>query len=156
MRFEVEPIGVVRSSRAEVRDDGWDAERASIELDPQRFTADALVGLDGFSHVEVLFLFDRVDPGAVEYGSRRPRGDPSWAPVGIFAQRGKNRPNRLGASVVRVLGVDGGTVHVAGLDAVDGTPVLDLKPWLAEFGPRGSTFQPAWASELMRGYWSPA
>ena len=45
------------------------------------------------------------------------------------------------------------TARRRGLDAVDGTPVLDLKPWMAEFGPRGETRQPAWASELMRGYW---
>jgi len=56
-------------------------------------------------------------------------------------------------SVCRLLGVDGLDVHVAGLDAVDGTPVLDLKPVMAEFVPRGEIRQPAWAAELMAGYW---
>jgi tRNA (Thr-GGU) A37 N-methylase len=74
--------------------------------------------------------------------------------VGIFAQRGKNRPNRLGATIVRVLGVEGLSERVAGLDAIDGTPVLDLKPYMEEFGPRGPVRQPAWASDLMRSYWS--
>ena len=48
---------------------------------------------------------------------------------------------------------EGRVLRVRGLDAVDGTPVLDIKPWMAEFAPRGETRQPAWASELMRGYW---
>ena len=73
--------------------------------------------------------------------------------VGIFAQRGKNRPNRLGVSVCELLGVDGLCVTVRGLDALDGTPVLDLKPVLREFLPRGTVQQPAWASELMARYY---
>ena len=89
----------------------------------------------------------------MEHGARHPRGNPDWPRVGIFAQRGKDRPNRLGVSRCELLAVDGTAVRVRGLDAVDGTPVLDLKPWMAEFGPRGDMRQPAWASELMRGYW---
>ena len=73
--------------------------------------------------------------------------------MGIFAQRAKDRPNRLGLSVCRLLGVDGVRIDVAGLDAVDGTPVLDVKPWMAEFGPRGPVRQPTWSRELMAGYW---
>jgi tRNA (Thr-GGU) A37 N-methylase len=85
--------------------------------------------------------------------SRHPRGNAEWPEVGIFAQRAKDRPNRLGVSVCLTLGVDGGTVHLAGLDAVNGTPVVDIKPWMAEFGPRGAVSQPQWASELMKDYW---
>jgi tRNA (adenine37-N6)-methyltransferase len=70
-----------------------------------------------------------------------------------LAQRGKDRPNRLGVSRCQLYGVEGRVLRVRGLDAVDGTPVLDIKPWMAEFGPRGETRQPAWASELMRSYW---
>lgn len=151
--FEVRAVGVVRSTRHEPRDDGWDAERARIELiDP--YGPDALVGLDAFSHVEVLYLFDRVAPGDEAGGVRHPREDPQWPAVGIFAQRGRTRPNRLGLTVCRVVGVEGSTVSVAGLDAVDGTPVLDLKPYMAEFGPRGPVRQPAWSHELMAAYWT--
>lgn len=73
--------------------------------------------------------------------------------VGIFAQRGRKRPNRIGVTMCRILAVDGLRIDVAGLDAIDGTPVLDIKPVLREFLPRGDHRQPAWASELMRGYW---
>ncbi len=131
----------------------WDAVVAAIELDASQFTADALAGLDAFSHVEVLYLFDRVDPDEVEKGARHPRENQAWPRVGIFAQRGKNRPNRIGMTVCAIHSVDGLHVHVTGLDAVDGTPVLDIKPWVREFGPRGEVRQPEWMGELMRAYW---
>lgn len=148
------PIGVVRSTRAVVADDDWDQEDVRIELDPARFTGDALLGLDAFSHVEVLFHMNRVDDADVETGARHPRNNREWPVVGIFAQRGKNRPNRIGTAVCRVLRVEGTRLFVQGLDAVDGSPVLDLKPWVQEFGPRGTVVQPAWMSELMRSYWN--
>jgi tRNA (Thr-GGU) A37 N-methylase len=102
--------------------------RATIRLDPLRFTPEALRGLDAFSHVEVLLRFDRVEPVDVHTGARRPRGNPAWPEVGIFARRPEDRPNRLGTSVCRLLAVRGLDVDVGGLDAADGTPVLDLKP----------------------------
>ncbi len=68
--------------------------------------------------------------------------------------RAKARPNRIGVSRCRLLGVDGLSLRVEGLDAIDGTPVLDVKPWVAEFGPRGEVRQPAWSSELMRDYYA--
>lgn len=73
--------------------------------------------------------------------------------MGIFAQRGKNRPNQFGATVGRILKIDGLTIWLEGLDAIDGSPVLDIKPWVKEFGPRGEVKQPEWMSELMKGYW---
>ena len=71
----------------------------------------------------------------------------------MFAQRGKNRPNRIGTTVCRLDRVDGLVLHVTGLDAIEGTPVLDIKPWVREFGPRGDVRQPEWMDELMRAYW---
>lgn len=145
------PIGVVRGSRAAATDDDWDRESASIELDPERFDEDALRGLDAFSHVEVLVHLHQ----AVERDeARQPRGDLSMPRVGIFAQRAKDRPNRIGATVCRVLGISGRTLRVAGLDAIDGTPVLDLKPWMEAFGPRGRVHEPEWAGRLMARYWA--
>jgi tRNA (adenine37-N6)-methyltransferase len=151
--FTVTSIGVVRSSRTAIEDDAWDSETARIELDPEVFIEESLAGLDTFSHVEVVYLFDRVTADKIERGARHPRNNPEWPRVGIFAQRGKNRPNRLGTTVCRVKKVDGLVLHVEGLDAIDGTPVLDLKPWVVELGPRGEVKQPAWMTELMKGYW---
>jgi len=152
--FTVEPIGYVRSTRQAVRDDDWDAETMSIVLTDD-FDPVALSGLADFSHVEVIFVFDQVTAEQIERGASHPRGREDWPLVGIFAQRGKNRPNRLGLTTCAVLGVEGRELRVSGLDAVDGTPVLDLKPWMDEFAPRGELRQPAWATELMRDYWRP-
>lgn len=153
MAFTIEPVGHVTGGRADVRDDDWGASRARIVLDTARFAPDALAGLADFSHAEIVFLFDRVNDDRIEYGARHPRGREDWPLVGIFAQRGKNRPNRLGVTVCRIIGVDGLSLDVEGLDAVDGTPVIDIKPVMREFLPRGDLRQPEWAGELMAGYW---
>lgn len=153
MSYNVTPIGHVRGGRAEAIDDDWGASRASIELDSAQFTADALAGLSDFSHAEVIFLFDKVQGDKIETGARHPRNRADWPLVGIFAQRGKNRPNRLGLTTCRIARVDGLMVEVEGLDAIDGTPVLDIKPVMAEFLPRGEVRQPDWSRELMRDYW---
>ena len=147
------PIGRVRGSRSEPEDDNWDSERAVIELDTARFGAEALQGLDAFSHVEILYVFHATDPAKAAAQSRHPRGNQDWPRVGIFEQRNKDRPNHLGATICRVVKVEGTHLHVAGLDAIDGSPVLDIKPWMQGFAPRGETREPIWATELMRGYW---
>ena len=152
--FTVTAIGVVRSTRTNVQDDRWDSETSRIELDPEHFIPESLAGLDTFSHVEVVYLFDRVTAEKIERGARHPRNNQEWPRVGIFAQRGKNRPNRIGTTISRVEKVDGLVLHVSGLDAIDGTPVLDLKPWVTELGPRGEVKQPPWMSELMKDYWA--
>ncbi|WP_354697359.1 hypothetical protein DSM112329_02982 [Paraconexibacter sp. AEG42_29] len=151
--FLVVPIAVVRSTRAEARDDNWDSEQTSIELTHPRLSADALRGLTSFSHVEVVYVFDRVPEAKVEYGARRPRGNPEWPEVGILGQRGKNRPNRLGVTICELIEVAGTTVRVRGLDAIDGTPVIDIKPHMREFAARGEVIQPPWSIDLMRDYW---
>jgi tRNA-Thr(GGU) m(6)t(6)A37 methyltransferase TsaA len=150
--IELEPIGHVRGGRTDPVDDGWAGERCAIEL-TDRFGPDALAGLGAFSHVEVVFHFHLVDEAAVVAGARRPRGRADWPEVGIFAQRGRVRPNRLGVSVADLVSVDGSRVELRGLDAVDGTPVLDLKPYLRGFAPRGEVVEPDWATEIMSAYW---
>lgn len=151
MKAEVAAIGVVRSPRNDLTDDFWGAVKAEIVLD-DAFGDEAFYGLADFSHVEVLFLMDRVDPAKVETGARHPRERKDWPLVGIFAQRGKARPNRIGLTRATIVGVEGRVLRVRGLDAIDGTPVLDVKPWMDEFAPIGPRRQPVWASELMRDY----
>jgi tRNA (adenine37-N6)-methyltransferase len=113
-----------------------------------------VAGLEAFSHLVVVFQFHLVDPASVQSGARHPRGNPDWPEVGMFAQRAKMRPNRLGVSTCALLGVEGLDLQVCGLDAVDGSPVLDVKPFMREFEPPDSAVrQPAWATELMRGYY---
>jgi tRNA-Thr(GGU) m(6)t(6)A37 methyltransferase TsaA len=151
MSIEMNPIGVVASPRKDLRDDFWGAVEADIVLD-DALGPDAFAGLGDFSHVEVLFFMNQVDPAKIETGARHPRNRRDWPLVGIFAQRGKARPNRIGLTRAAIVAVNGKTLRVRGLDAVDGTPVLDVKPWMREFAPIGPPRQPQWASELMRDY----
>ena len=151
--YTVRPIGHVFSARSSRTDDDWGSVESVIRLDEGRFTPDSVAGLDEFSHVEVIFLFDRFDEEKVTLGARHPRGNEAWPKVGIFAQRASSRPNRLGVTTCELIGVDGLDVRVRGLDAIDTTPVLDIKPHLREFEPRGGVRQPSWSSELMAGYW---
>lgn len=151
--FTVQAIGRVRSTRAEARDDGWDAETTCIDLDEAVLADSAADGLEAFSHIEVVYLFHALDEGQIVTGARHPRGNRDWPKVGILAQRGRNRPNRLGVTACELLGVDGMTLRVRGLDAIDGTPVLDVKPVIRAFLPRGEVTGPAWSEEIMAAYW---
>ena len=152
MNIELEPIGYVRAARPHAEDDFWGGEEATITL-VSGFTAEALHGLSDFSHVEIIFLFHEVEASKVVTGARHPRNNKDWPAVGIFAQRGKNRPNRIGTTICRVVRCEDTTLVVAELDAIDGTPVLDIKPVLAEFLPRENVFQPPWSREIMLQYW---
>jgi tRNA (adenine37-N6)-methyltransferase len=147
------PIGQVQGGRTEAVDDGWDSVQCTIALDPTQFAADALAGLDAFSHIEVVFHFDRVPDDEIRSGARHPRGRKDWPAVGIFAQRGKGRPNRIGVCICRLERVEGLNLFVRGLDAIDRTPILDIKPVMAGFLPRGKIREPSWAAEIMKQYW---
>ncbi len=152
MTYTIKPIGFVHAQRQTPSEDFWGAEESRISLTDD-YPADALLGLTAFSHIEVLFLFHKLDPADIVTGTRHPRNNPDWPRIGIFAQRGKNRPNRIGSTVCKVVRVEGRNLIVAELDAIDGTPVLDIKPVMQEFLPREPVRQPTWSHELMRNYW---
>ena len=148
----LKPLGIVRSPIKEVADDCWGGVLSTIELDPELFGPECTLGLDQYSHVEVVFVLDKISQDEIEKGARHPRGRTDWPRMGIFAQRSKGRPNRIGVTVCKLESVDGLHIRVRELDAVDGTPVLDVKPYLKGFAPRGEVLEPAWAAELMAGY----
>ncbi len=150
--ISMSPIGAVKNIRKEVEDDNWGDVVSIIELDAT-FDEEALFQIESFSHAEIYFYFHLVDDAKIETGARHPRNNKEWPKVGIFAQRGKNRPNRLGATTVKILKREGRQLFVQGLDAIDGTPILDIKPVMKEFLPREDVSQPAWASKLMKNYW---
>jgi tRNA (adenine37-N6)-methyltransferase len=153
MTLDLRPIGVVSNAVKQPVDDVWGGVTSRIDLDASRFTADCLSGLTDFSHIEVVFLFHQVHESGIITGSRHPRNRLDWPKVGIFAQRAKNRPNRIGVTICRLISVKDLSVEVLGLDAIDGTPVLDIKPYMREFAARGEILEPEWASELMAEYW---
>jgi tRNA-Thr(GGU) m(6)t(6)A37 methyltransferase TsaA len=159
MDIVLHPVGWVHSSEHisehGSREDYWGDIVSEIRLEESKFNPDALEGLAEFSHVEVLFYLHGVTETSVVSGRRHPRNNANWPQVGIFAQRGKARPNRIAATVCRLLSVQGLNLKVQGLDAFDGSPVLDIKPVFAEFTPeRSSIRQPEWARELMKDYFA--
>jgi tRNA (Thr-GGU) A37 N-methylase len=153
-KFELTPIAFVRDARSGVEDDYWGGAESRLVL-TDALEESALDGIETFSHVEVLFVFDRVEDAKIVRGARHPRNNPAWPLTGILAQRARNRVNRLGSTICRVVRREGRTLVVRELDAVEGTPVVDIKPVMREFLPREEVTQPAWASELMSDYWKP-
>ena len=148
----LKPIGTVHNTRGALDDDHWGNILSEIRL-AESLPAESLAGLETFSHAEIIFFFDQAaDQGDVPM-SRQPRGNQDWPKVGIFAQRNKDRPNHLGLTIVSIIRCTGRSLFVKGLDAVDGTPVLDIKPVFAEFLPRTAIRQPQWSLELMKNYW---
>ena len=151
--FEITPIGWVRGGRVEAVDDDWACVESVIEIESSTFPAESLAGLEDFSHLDVVYVFHQVSTDSVETRARRPRGNPEWPEVGIFAQRARMRPNRIGVTTCEIIAVETNAVRVRGLDAIDGTPVIDLKPYMTGFAPRSEVRQPRWALELMANYW---
>jgi tRNA (adenine37-N6)-methyltransferase len=147
----VTPIGVVRGGRSEITEDHWGTVVARIVLDPGVLEPEATLGLDAFSHVEVVFRFHRAT--RTQRGAAHPRGNPAWPVVGVLAGHGPMRPNHLGVSRCALVAVDGLELTVRGLDAIDGTPVLDVKPYTPAFNPAGPVREPAWMGELMGEYY---
>ena len=151
MEIVLRPIGRTKNARTQVIDDNWGNIISEITL-----AADipdvAFEGIEAFSHLEVIFYFDKVDDKKIVF-SGRPRGNPDYPLVGIFCQRKKDRPNKIGLCTVELLAHNGRTITVKGLDAIDGTPVLDIKPVFTEFQPSKPIVQPEWVSALMKEYW---
>ena len=150
--MELQPIAFVHSPRKEIKDDNWGDVKSVIELVPE-IEEGALDGIDQFSHLEIIYYLHQVKPEKIVTDSRHPRNNKDWPKCGIFAQRGKNRPNCIGLTTVRLIQREGKTITVLGLDAIDGSPVLDIKPVMREFLPREDVIQPSWSSELMKSYW---
>ncbi len=147
----VKPVAFVANSRKEVIDDHWISIISEIRL-ADHIPDIAFAGIADFSHLEIIFYFDKSAETGIVF-SGRPRGNPVYPVTGIFAQRKKDRPNRIGLSAVELIKHEGRTITVKGLDAVDGTPVLDIKPVFKEFQAKGEIRQPEWVADLMRDYW---
>lgn len=153
--IQLTPIATVVGGRQEPTDDYWGGTKAIIRINPDLFPPEAVTGLDDFSHLEVVFHFHLTDQTDLPLGVRRPRDNPDWPEVGCFGHRNMRRRNWLGVSRCRLTKIDGLDLHVEDLDAVDGTPVLDVKPWFAEFGPRGEVHEPEWPGVMLGDYYAP-
>jgi tRNA (adenine37-N6)-methyltransferase len=145
------PVAYVRNSRKAPLDDHWGSVLSEIVL-ADDMPSEVFQGIAEFSHLEIIYFFDQVASGHIAF-SGRPRGNPAYPVVGIFGQRKKDRPNRIGLTTVQLVEHIDRTITVKYLDAIDGTPVLDIKPVFREFQPGNEIRQPAWVGDLMKNYW---
>jgi len=150
--INIEPIGFVKNTRTKVEDDYWGGLVSEIILD-EKYGEESLGRIEEFSHAEIVFYFHQVKDEKIVIGARHPRNNINLPKVGIFAQRGKNRPNKIGTTIVKVLKQEKNILFVKNLDAVDGTPVLDIKPVFKEYLPDEKVKQPEWTQEIMKNYW---
>ena len=148
--MQLEPIGIVKSPVQEQIDEGWGTVVAEIWIKDELIAG--LDGLENFSHAVIIFLMHNSSFDILRDLKRPPRGRADMPEIGIFAQRAKHRPNPIGVTSVQVLGVKGAVLRVQGLDAIDGTPVLDIKPYIPAFDHVGKASVPAWVEQIMAGY----
>jgi tRNA (adenine37-N6)-methyltransferase len=146
----IKPIGVVKNDRNESIDDNWSSFDSIIELTDD-LPEECFDGIEHFSHLEIIFYFNKSTKTLI--GSEHPRENKDYPKVGIFAQRKKDRPNHIGATIVNLVKRDGRRLTVKNLDAINGTPVIDIKPVFKEYLPLGELKQPDWSVELMKNYW---
>jgi tRNA-Thr(GGU) m(6)t(6)A37 methyltransferase TsaA len=146
----IKPVGIVRSPAQEDVDENWGNVVSEIYLDPE--FKDGLNGLAAFSHVIVIFYLHKSSFDVARDLIRRPQGRADMPMTGIFAQRAKHRPNPLGVTAARILEIKEGVLVVQGLDAIDGTPVIDLKPYYPDYDLRDDARVPDWVNALMVNY----
>lgn len=152
MDIIIKPIAVVKNSRKIPVDDNWSEIISEITL-AEDIPTEALNSIDDFSHLEILYYFDKVNKDDIVF-SGHPRGNPDYPLVGIFGQRKKDRPNTIGLCTVELIKHMNRTLIVKNLDAIDGTPIIDIKPVFKEFQAVSSIKQPDWVADLMKNYWS--
>ncbi|MDH7487964.1 MAG: tRNA (N6-threonylcarbamoyladenosine(37)-N6)-methyltransferase TrmO [Anaerolineae bacterium] len=147
--YTVHPIGHVENGIAELDGVVWEDVESRVVLAPEY--ADGLDGIEDFSHIIVICYLHRREHGhACERRLRvHPQGREDLPLVGVFATRSPKRPNPIAITVVPLIRREGNVLHVRGLDMADGTPVLDIKPYL----PRGDRVENARVAEWLRRLW---
>ena len=131
------------------KDVSWGEDISTIRLNKEYIGG--LKGLENFSHVTIIYYLDQAVYDREKHLKRHPQNREDMPLVGIFSQRGKDRPNRIGMTSVQVVEVSEDTLTVKGLDAVDGTPVLDIKPYYPVYD-RKDAKVPKWVDRLMEHY----
>lgn len=145
LSLKLRVIGAVRNQVQERRQEGWEEVVSEIVVDP--YWNEALEDLEHFSHIIVLSWLHKITPQERRIVQVHPRGRVDLPLVGVFASRSPMRPNPIGMTVVRLLERRGNVLQVIGLDALDGTPVLDIKPYLRWDCIPEATFSP-WVYQL--------
>jgi tRNA-Thr(GGU) m(6)t(6)A37 methyltransferase TsaA len=149
--MEVKAIGLIRSPVTEVAEEHWADVVSEIHLDAQY--APGLQGIDSWSHVMVVYFMHEAPFDMERDLLRRPREREDMPEIGVFARRSSNRPNGIGVTAVEVVKVENNVLTVRRLDAIDGTPVLDLKPYAPVYDSVYEPLIPVWFIRLMQDYY---
>jgi tRNA-Thr(GGU) m(6)t(6)A37 methyltransferase TsaA len=139
----LKPIGFVKNNVKEPRRGNFDDEVSEIIVN-EEFT-DALNGIEGYSHVIIVYWMDKVKKYVITH---RPQGNPEVPIVGIFACRCPPRPNPIAITTVKLIGHEGNKIKVKGLDILDGTPVIDIKPYWSKYDKVEDAVIPDWVDKL--------
>lgn len=139
----LKPVGFVRNNVKEPRLGGFGEEISEIVVD-EKFK-DALKGIEDYSHIIIVYWMDKVKDCVITH---RPQGNPNVPVVGIFACRCPQRPNPIAITTVKLLGRKENILEVKGLDILDGTPVIDIKPYWPQYDKVEDGKIPEWVNEL--------
>ncbi len=148
--IKLKPIGYVSSPVIKRMDENWGKITSKIILKPEY--AGALLGLEGFSHAIILTFLHQARYEKEKHLQRRPRNLETMPNVGILSQRAKNRPNPIGVTTVEIINVGDNYLEIQGLDAINETPVIDIKPYFPDYDKIDNPKIPEWVDRLMKGY----
>ena len=143
------PIGYVKNDVENKKDVSWGDDASVIELQEEFYSG--LAGLEDFSHATIIFYLDKAVYEKEKHLQRHPQNRDDMPLVGIFSQRGKDRPNKIGITSVKILSVSEKSLVVKGLDAINGTAVLDIKPYYPVYDKKDASV-PEWVDRLMEHY----
>ncbi len=145
----MQPIGYVKNEVTQRKDTSWGEDTSTVVLNDEYKTG--LTGLEDFTHAIIIFHLDKAKYEKEKHLQRRPQNRDDMPLVGIFSQRGKDRPNQIGMTSVEIISVTNSTLTVKGLDAIDGTPILDIKPYYPVYDKKDAKV-PEWVDRLMEHY----
>jgi len=148
--IKLKPIGFVSSPVTQRMDENWGEITCRIVLKPE--FAGSLLGLEGFSHVIIVTYLHEAHYDKGKHLQRRPRNLETMPKVGILSQRAKNRPNPIGITAVKIIDVGNDSIEVKGLDAINETPILDIKPYYPHYDRIDDAQIPEWVDRLMKNY----
>lgn len=148
--IKLQPIGFVSSPVADKIDENWGKINSKIALN--REYSGAFLGLEDFSHAIVVTYLHEANYQKEKHLKRRPKNLETMPLVGIFSQRVKDRPNPIGITAVQIIAVNEDILEVKGLDAINGTPVLDVKPYYPQYDKIEDSKIPEWVNKLMKDY----
>lgn len=142
-KISLNPIGYAKNSEKEQRFGSFSGEVTEIIVDEK--LTESLDGIEDYSHVIIIYWMDKIGESVIKH---RPQGNPNVPVVGIFSCRCPQRPNPIAITTVKLLGREGNRIKVEGLDILDNTPIIDIKPYWPHYDKVENEKIPNWVSEL--------